>query len=235
VASKIKQPPRLATGPLGRRRAPVLSARERTLPGATRREHPALSVAFDASYFRRFYESRRSRVYGRDQIDHLARGVTGFAGWFGCDIERVLDVGAGTGLWGQWFRANMPEVQYRAIDVSDYACKKYGHERRDISQWRGRTKYDLVICQGVLPYLPDRACARAIAHMAAMCRGLLYVEAVTARDLREVCDRSRTDVRVLARPATFYRRNLARHFEPLGCGVHHVLGGDKLFYELERA
>jgi hypothetical protein len=42
-------------------------------------------------------------------------------------------------------------------------------------------------------------------------------------------------VRVHARPASFYRRVLAGHFEPLGCGLYHVRGGDKLFYELERA
>ncbi|MGD0676040.1 MAG: class I SAM-dependent methyltransferase [Polyangiaceae bacterium] len=194
-----------------------------------------MSVSFDASYFRRYYESRRSRVYGSEHIDHLARGVHGFIRWFGGDVERVLDVGAGIGLWGAWFRANMPDVEYRSIDVSEYACDKYGHERRDIASWRGRRKYDLVVCQGVLPYLPDADCAKAIAHMAAMCRGFLYLEAITARDLRETCDRQRTDVRVIGRPASFYRRILGRHFEPVGCGLHHVLGGDKLFYELERA
>lgn len=193
-----------------------------------------MGVSFDASYFRRYYESRRSRVYGAEQIEHLARGVTGFVRWFGGDIDRVLDVGAGTGLWGDWFRANLPAVEYRSIDVSEYACGKFGHERRDISTWRGRRKFDLVLCQGVLPYLADDACERAIANMAAMCRGFLYVEAITARDLREVCDRSKTDVRVLARPARFYQRALRKHFEPLGCGLHHVAGGDKLFYDLER-
>jgi predicted TPR repeat methyltransferase len=194
-----------------------------------------MAVRFDASYFRRFYESRRSRVYGEEQVAHLARGVTGFVQWFGGEIERVLDVGAGTGLWGAWFRSNMPAVRYRSVDVSEYACATYGHELRDISRWKGREKHDLLVCQGVLPYLDDEACSRAIANMAAMCRGFLYLEAITARDLRDACDRSRTDVRVLARPATFYRRALARHFEPLGCGLYHVRGGDKLFYELERA
>ena len=193
-----------------------------------------MSVSFDANNFRRYYESRRSRVYGAEQIDHLARGVTGFVRWFGGDIDRVLDVGAGIGLWGDWFRANLPAVEYRSIDVSEYACRKFGHELRDIATWRGRRKVDLVICQGVLPYLADDACERAIANMAAMCRGFLYVEAITSRDLREVCDRSKTDVRVLARPARFYQRALRRHFEPLGCGLHHVSGGDKLFYDLER-
>jgi SAM-dependent methyltransferase len=193
-----------------------------------------MAVAFDASYFRRYYESRRSRVYSGEQIDHLARGVTGFVQWFGGAIERVLDVGAGTGLWGRWFRANMKDAQYRSIDVSEYACAKYGHEKRDISRWRGREKYDLVVCQGVLPYLDDRACAKAIANMAAMCKGFLYLEAVTGRDLRDVCDRGRTDVRVLPRTRTFYRRELARHFESLGCGLHHVRGGAAVFYDLER-
>ena len=194
-----------------------------------------MAVSFDASYFRRFYESRRSRVYGSEQVDHLARGVTGFVRWFGGALERVLDVGAGTGLWGDWFRANEPDVEYRSIDVSAYACATYGHEHRDIASWRGRRKYDLVVCQGVLPYLESSACETAVANMAAMCRGFLYVEAITARDLREVCDCSRTDVRVLARPASFYRKTLGRHFEPVGCGIHHVRGGDKVFYELERS
>jgi SAM-dependent methyltransferase len=192
------------------------------------------AAAFDASYFRRYYESRRSRVYGTDQIAHLASGVIGFVRWFGGEVDRVLDVGAGTGLWGDWLRAHLPDVRYRAIDVSEYACAKYGHERRDITRWRAREKFDLIICQGVLPYFDDGACAKAVANMARMCRGFLYVEAITARDLRDVCDRLRTDVTVRARSAAFYRRLLGGHFEPLGCGLHHVKGGDKLFYELER-
>ncbi len=190
---------------------------------------------FDARYFRRFYESRRSRVYGGEQIAHLARGVTGLIGWFGGEVERVLDVGAGIGLWRDWFRENMPATRYRSIDVSEYACARYGHERRDIARWRAREKFDLVVCQGVLPYLDEAACVKAVANMAAMCRGFLYLEAITARDLRDVCDRERTDVTVHARAASFYRRLVGRHFEPLGCGLHHVKGGDKLFYELERA
>jgi hypothetical protein len=193
-----------------------------------------MALSFDAAYFRRFYESRRSRVYGREEIDHLAHGVTGFVRWFGGEIERVLDVGAGVGLWHDWFAAHMPAVRYRSIDVSEYACATYGHERRDISAWRAREKFDLVICQGVLPYLDDRACAKAVANIGAMCRGFLYLESITARDLREVCDRSRTDVKVRARPAAFYRQLLARSFEPLGCGLHYVRGGDVVFYDLER-
>jgi predicted TPR repeat methyltransferase len=201
---------------------------------AGRARSGSMAVAFDASYFRRYYESRRSRVYSDEQIDHLARGVTGMVQWFGGTIDRVLDVGAGTGLWGRWFRAHMKDVRYRSVDVSEYACATYGHERRDIARWRAKEKYDLVVCQGVLPYLDDGACAKAIANMAFMCKGFLYLEAITARDLREVCDRTRTDVRVFPRTRAAYRRALTRHFESLGCGLHHVRGGPALFYDLER-
>lgn len=189
---------------------------------------------FDAAYFERFYESRRSRVYGREQIDHLARGVTGFVRWFGGELESVLDLGAGTGLWRDWFKDNLPEVRYRSVDISAYACKTYGHERRDISKWRARERFDLLVCQGVLPYLDDEACDKALSNMAAMCKGFLYLEAVTSRDLREVVDRTRTDTTIKPRSASFYRRLLSRHFEGLGCGLYHAKGGDVVFYDLER-
>jgi hypothetical protein len=188
---------------------------------------------FSESYFQRYYEKGRSRVYGASQIAHLARGVTGFVRWFGGDITSVLDVGAGTGMWGAWFRKHLPSVEYRSIDVSRYACAKYGHEHRNIAKWRARQEFDLIICQGVLPYLSDAECRTAIKNMAGMCRGFLYLEAITARDLRTVCDRARTDVSVLARPASFYRRALGQHFEALGCGLHHAIRGERVFYELE--
>jgi hypothetical protein len=193
-----------------------------------------MGTSFDAAYFRRYYESRRSRVYGHEQIAHLASGVAGFVQWFGGRLESVLDVGAGIGLWKEWFRDHLPDVRYRSVDVSEYACKRYGHELRDISAWRGREKFDLVVCQGVVPYLDDAACAKAVANMAAMCRGFLYLEAITSHDLREVVDRTRTDVSVRSRPASFYRKLLARHFERVGCGLYHVRGGDVVFYDLER-
>ncbi len=58
-----------------------------------------MTSPFDARYFRRYYESRGSRVYGAHHVAHLAQGVAGFVGGFGGEIEVVLDVGAGIGLW----------------------------------------------------------------------------------------------------------------------------------------
>ena len=192
------------------------------------------AASFDAAYFGRFYESKKTRVYGKAQIAHLARGITETIAWLGGDVKTVLDVGAGAGLWKSWFAKKKPAVRYRSTDVSAYACEKYGHELRDIATWRARERFDLVICQGVLPYLDDASCRRAIGNLAAMTRGFLYLEAITARDLEALCDREKTDVTVHARTGAFYRRELAKSFITLGCGLHYVKGGRLGFYELEQ-
>jgi cyclopropane fatty-acyl-phospholipid synthase-like methyltransferase len=193
------------------------------------------STHFDAAYFDRFYESRATRVYGAAEIARLARGVTGMIGWLGGDLRSVLDVGAGVGLWRDWFAAHRKDVRYRSTDVSAYACQRYGHEQRDIARWRARERFDLVVCQGVLQYLGDEDAAHAIENIAAMSRGFLFLEVVTARDLREACDMARTDGAVHARAGAWYRARLGEHFTTLGCGLHYRKGGPLVFYELEQA
>jgi Methyltransferase domain len=190
---------------------------------------------FDAAYFDRFYGSRKTRVHGPAEVARLARGVTGMIGWFGGELRSVLDVGAGAGLWRDWFAKHREGVRYLSTDVSAYACERYGHERRDVTRWRGRERFDLVICQGVLPYLPDEDAGRAIENIAAMCRGFLYLEAITVRDLMEVCDREATDVAVHVRSGAWYRERLDAHFTTLGCGLFYRQGGPLRFYELEHA
>jgi hypothetical protein len=190
---------------------------------------------FDAAYFDRFYESKKTRVHGEAQVSRLARGVTEMIAWFGGDLRSALDVGAGPGLWRDWFRANRKDVRYVSTDVSAYACKRYGHVQRDITQWRSHERFDLIVCQGVLPYLSNEDAERAIDNIAAMCRGFLYLEAITARDLREVCDQEATDVAVHRRPGGWYRKRLGKHFETIGCGLYYVKDGPLVFYELEKA
>ncbi len=189
---------------------------------------------FDREYFDRFYGSAKTRVHGAGEIAHLCAAVCELVAYFGGRLESVLEVGAGPGLWRDWFRRHRPQVRYRSTDASEHACARYGHERRDISRWRARGRFDLVVCQGVLPYLDDAACAAAVANLAAMSRGFLYLEAPTGRDLREVCD-VQSDFTMRGRSARFYRRLLAPHYLTLGCGLFYVRGGELAFYELERA
>ena len=187
---------------------------------------------FDEAYYRRHYTGR-SRVHSAREIARLASGVTGLAEWLGLELTRVLDVGAGPGLWRDWFRRHRPQVHYRSTDVSPYACARYGHERRDVSRWRSRERHDLVVCQGVLQYLDDAAAARAVENLGRMCRGLLYLEAITARDLLETVDRETTDLAIHSRGGAWYRRALAPWFVQVGAGLWASRRAGLVLYELE--
>jgi SAM-dependent methyltransferase len=186
---------------------------------------------FDERYYARFY-SGADRAHSYREVAALAAGVCGMAEWLGLDLRAVLDVGAGPGFFGRWLRRHRPAVRYRSIDVSPYACARYGHERRDITTWCARERFDLVVCHGVLQYLDAPGAGRAIEHLGAMCRGLLYLEVVAREDLA-VVDPSGTDLDVHARPGAWYRARLDRHFVQVGAGLWASRRSGLAFYELE--
>ncbi len=186
---------------------------------------------FDANYYRRYYGGP-GRAHSAREIGRLASGVCGMAGWLGLELRAVLDVGAGTGIWRSWFRRHRPSLRYRSIDVSPYACARYGHERRDISRWRARQRFDLVVCHSVLQYLDDADAARAIDHLGAMCRGVLYLEAITRADVA-ILDLDRTDTVMHLRSGAWYRARLEDHFFQVGAGLWASRRSGLLLYELE--
>jgi hypothetical protein len=188
---------------------------------------------FDEAYYRRFYGAPSTRVCGPEQVAHLGAALVEMIAWYRGRLRSVLEVGAGVGLLRDWFAVAHPAVRYVSTDSSPYAAEKYRHEQRDIAVWRGRHQFDLVVCQAVLPYLPDRAVGAAINNLAAMTRGFLYLEAITRRDYDTSCDRAKTDPEMLLRPAEFYRRRLARHFQTLGGGLYYLKRGPLVFWELE--
>ena len=189
---------------------------------------------FDEAYYTKHYGGR-ARVHSAVEIARLASGVCGLAGWLGVELESALDVGAGPGLWRDWFRRHRPEVRYRSTDLSAYACERYGHERRDISRWRARGRFDLVVCQGVLQYLEAADAERAIENLGAMARGLVYLEIVTRHDLAEVVDLETTDTAIHARTGAWYRKRLRPHFVQVGAGLWAARRAGLPFYELEAA
>jgi SAM-dependent methyltransferase len=188
---------------------------------------------FDSEYYDRFY--RDAPVHDARRIGFLASGVLGFAGWWDVAIESVLDIGAGPGLWRDWFAANHPDVSYRSTDVSDYACETFRHEKLDITTWKPDRRYDLVVCQGVLHYLSDRAAAQAIATLGAACGGVLYLEAPTLGDRHTVIDTALTDLDVNWRAGDWYRSRLDKHFTAIGAGMFVSRSTGVGFYELERS
>ena len=192
-------------------------------------------VAFDADYYGRYYTSARTRVHGAKEIAKLCAAVTSMLDWWRVPIDTVLDVGAGVGLWRDWFAKHRPRVKYRSTEVSRYACVQYGHEQRDITRWRAPARsFDLVVCQGVLPYIDDAGCAKAIDNLGAMTAGFLYLEAITKKDIREVIDEGKTDVKVHGRSAAWYRKRLGVYYTEIGCGLWARRDAPVLFYELER-
>ena len=190
---------------------------------------------FDEAYYHRFYESPQTRVVSPEEHANLASFVVGFARWNRLDLKSVLDIGAGIGLWKHWLEKHDKSIAYTGTEVSQVMCKKHGFLHRDIARWRDRKKHDLIICQGVLQYLPDPDVAPAVANIAAMSRGLIYVEVTTRGDLRDRCDKTRTDADIFVRNGSYYRGILAKHLVSVGAGLWWVKDKPPPFYELEMA
>jgi SAM-dependent methyltransferase len=194
-------------------------------------------MTFDEDYFRRLYVDAATRVYGPDEVAHLAGAVASTLDYLRWPLRAALDVGAGTGMWGDWLRAHRPDVAVRSVDISEHACRTYGHEQRDIATWVDATaQYDLVICHGVVAYLDDAACAAAIDHLAAMTRGFLYLSVVTEEDVRRgVVDRERSDLAIHIRPARFYLDLLDAYYIRVGMGLFAIHTAPVPLFALERA
>ncbi len=185
---------------------------------------------FDDAYYRRFYGEQGA--YDAERIGHLATAVHEMAAWWGVEIESVLDVGAGMGMWRDWYRDHHPQVTVRSIDVSEHACRTWGHELRDIVSWRPDRTYDLVVCHSVLQYLGDVEAALAIDHLAAATAWVMYLEAPTAGDLADLVDPERTDMDVHGRSGEWYLQQLLPSFQQVGAGLW-VRRGSIPMYELE--
>lgn len=188
---------------------------------------------FDEAYYERFYLSPKTRVISADEHAHLAQFVFSFAAWNGIEIKSMLDVGAGVGHWKRWLEKHRKGISYTGTEVSKAMCKEHGFLERDIARWRDRKKHDLIVCQGVLQYLPDPDVAPAVANLAAMSRGLLYVEITTRLDLRERCDQDLTDADIYVRNGSYYRGILQKHFLSVGAGLWWTKELPPPFFELE--
>lgn len=191
---------------------------------------------FDESYYQRFYLDPKTRVTDRAGVDLLGDFVCSYLRYLGLSVTRVLDVGCGIGLWQGVLARHFPEASYRGVEYSEYLCERFGWEQGSVVDYRSRARFDLVVCQGVLPYLDARSCKQAIANLGQLCRGALYLEAVTRDDYEAgVVDKRRTDAAMQLRSAVWYRRQLAPHFDALGGGLWRAKRAKVPVYALERS
>ena len=191
-----------------------------------------MAERFDADYYRRYYG--RKPVHDGRRIAHLVAGVMAMAAWWQIPIRSVLDVGAGKGFWRDALASSHPRVVYHGIDVSDHACRRYGHERADVATWRPRRRYDLVVCQSVIQYLDDAQATAAIATLGDACRGLMWLEIPTLDDREHSIDPSATDLDVHWRTGRWYRTRLSRAFTEVGGGLWLSRDSPAVLFELER-
>lgn len=192
------------------------------------------SERFGAEYYRRFYG--RQGVHDARRIAQLATGVFSLTAWWRIPIRSVLDVGAGLGYWGRWLAAERPKVRYHGLDVSEHACRRYGHELADLATWRPPREHDLVVCQSVLQYLDDAGARRGIRALGEACRGVLVLEVPTVADRDEgVIDLACTDVEVHWRTGHWYRQQLRPWFTEVGAGLWLSHRCPVPMFELERS
>jgi len=189
---------------------------------------------FDRDYYRRFYLDPRTAVISRAEMRERAGLIAAYARHIGLPVRSILDAGCGIGLLRAPLQRAFPRAAWTGLEYSQYLCKRYGWTQGSLATFRAEP-FDLVVCYDVLQYLDDRTAARAIASLGRLTRGLLYISALTVRDWRENCDRTRTDPDVHLREAAWYGQRLRRWFRPSGVGFWIRRGAPLTAWEMETA
>lgn len=192
-------------------------------------------MAFDQAYYQRFYFNPRTAVTTRAEMSARARLMAGCVDYVGLPVRSILDAGCGIGLLKAPLRRALPRARYVGLEYSEYMCERYGWLQGSIDSFRSRERFDLVICYDVLQYLSAPRARQAIANLARLCRGALYFGALTSEDWRDNCDQTRTDRIPGLRAGRWYRRELSRHFLPLGCGIWLKRGLPLTLWNLDAA
>ena len=193
-----------------------------------------MTTTFDKQYYQRFYFDTRTAVISKVEMRARAKLIAAYADHIGLPVRRMLDAGCGIGLLRAPLQRAFPRAQYTGLEYSEYLCKRFGWTQGSLATFSA-DPFDLVICYDVLQYLDDRTAARAIANLARLSRGVLYLSALTARDWRENCDRTRTDRDVHLREAAWYGTRLRRNFRPAGVGFWIRRGAPLTTWEMETA
>lgn len=149
-----------------------------------------MTKSYDRAYFDRWYRNERTRVVEREDVERKALLAIGAAEYMlGRRVESVLDVGCGEGAWQPVLARLRADATYLGIDPSEYAVQRYGKRRNlrlgsfgalDEAELDG--PYDLVVCVGVVNYLPPRELAAGLQTIAAVTAGLAFIEAFATSD-----------------------------------------------------
>jgi 2-polyprenyl-3-methyl-5-hydroxy-6-metoxy-1,4-benzoquinol methylase len=173
---------------------------------------------FDARYYERYYRNPRTRATTPQAVKRQAAFVAAYLKHLDLPVRRILDIGCGLGWMLRALQNEYPKARCTGVEYSAHLCRTNGWTRGSVTDFTASAPFDLVVCHDVLPSLDDAHCRAAIANLARLCRGALYLGVLTEEDW-DHCDRARTDSDVHLRPAKWYRRLLDREFQSIGGGV----------------
>jgi trans-aconitate methyltransferase len=192
-------------------------------------------IAFGSDYYNRFYFNPRTRVTTRVEATARARTVAALVKHLELPVRTILDAGCGLGWLRRPLLQAFPRATYVGIEVSQHICERYGWTHTSVDAYRTRSRFDLVICYDVLQYLSDAQAARAIANLARLCRGALFLHVPTREDWRHNADHSCSDGDVHFRSTAWYRTRIARHFRHAGFGLYVRRSVSLIQWELAKA
>ena len=196
----------------------------------------ASATIFDEAYYQRFYFDKKTSVVDPAHMERLGTFVCSYLKYLRMPVQRVLDVGCGIGLWKGIVAQHFPGAAYHGVEFSAYLCERFGWQQGSVVDYAAHEPFDLVICQGVLPYLSPPDLKRALHNLGRLSKGALYVEAVSREDYeRDTIDEDLTDNRVFRHRAELYRRGLAEGCLELGGGVWLSRQAEVPLFELEHA
>jgi predicted TPR repeat methyltransferase len=175
---------------------------------------------FDEAYYQRYYFNKKTSVVEPAHVDSLGAFVCSYLQYLRVPVRHVLDVGCGIGLWRGVIARHFPQASFHGVEYSPYLCQRFGWEQGSVLDYRAQAPFDVVICQGVLPYLSEAHAKVAMHNLARLSSGALYVEAITREDWeQDMVDESLSDARMFRHPAQLYRGGLAQGFQEMGGGV----------------
>jgi len=134
-------------------------------------------------------------------------------------VKRIADIGCGLGHVLEALGEEFPSAKTRGVEISDYLCDKYGWDQGSVVDYQAKRPFDLVVCNDVIAYLDDKACAKALKNLAGLSKSAVFLGILTAEDW-ELCDQDRTDPDQYLRPKAWYQRRLAKHFVSVGGGLY---------------
>lgn len=150
----------------------------------------SLTRTYDKAYFDKWYRHPTHRVKSAVELKRQVDFVLHLTEWvLGRPVKSVLDVGCGEGNWRSPLKRLRPKLQYDGVDPSEYAVARFGARRglqrggiEDLDGLRLRGGYDLIVCCGMLNYLPLAALRNGLAQVARKTAGVAYLELFSRTD-----------------------------------------------------